>query len=138
MATKFIQQSLGKDENIVHEIPQHWVVWLRFWIMVLLAPVTLGISLIIAIIILIKNKTTERAITSRRVLQKTGFISRTTQEMKLSVTETIEIDQGIIGRILGFGTLKVTGRGNSVVIIANTPNPMHYKREMDDASDTAN
>ena len=56
---------------------------------------------------------TEFAVTSKRIIIKKGFIKRKTWELLLSKVETIQVDQGIIGRILRFGTITVSGTGGA-------------------------
>lgn len=54
---------------------------------------------------------TEIAVTDKRVIYKTGFISRATDEMPLSKIENIEISQSILGRMLDYGNVDVRGTG---------------------------
>lgn len=51
--------------------------------------------------------------------------------MKLRSIETIEINQGIIGRIFGFGAIKVTGRGISDFMFKGIDDPMSVKRQIE-------
>lgn len=131
----FIEQSLNKNETLIQTFRFHWSAWITFWLFLILAPFTLGISLIFALFSFITLKTTERGVTSRRVIQKRGFISRKTDEMKLSAVETVEIEQGILGRILGSGSIKVTGRGISNVVLKGLDDPMAVKRSIEEAED---
>jgi uncharacterized membrane protein YdbT with pleckstrin-like domain len=57
--------------------------------------------------------TTEFAITNRRVVAKTGFIRRHTLEMLLAKVESVSVNQNILGRLLNFGTVTVTGTGGT-------------------------
>jgi uncharacterized membrane protein YdbT with pleckstrin-like domain len=57
--------------------------------------------------------TTEYAVTNKRIIKKTGLISRKTKEIYLSHVESISIDQGILGRILNFGTIVIIGTGGT-------------------------
>ena len=75
--------------------------------------------------------------TNKRVVFKQGIISRHTEEMKLGSIETVEIDQGIWGRILGFGDIKVTGRGISDVVFRRMDDPMDVKRKIEGVSHPA-
>ncbi|HEY7841202.1 MAG TPA: PH domain-containing protein, partial [Gammaproteobacteria bacterium] len=68
---------------------------------------------------------------------KKGIISRKTEEMKLGSIETVEIDQGVIGRLLGFGTVRVTGRGISDVTFTGVDDPMDVKRRIESESHPA-
>ncbi|HCE17793.1 MAG TPA: PH domain-containing protein [Anaerolinea thermolimosa] len=57
--------------------------------------------------------TTEFAITNRRVIAKSGFIRRHTLEMLLAKIESVSVNQTILGRLLNFGTVTVTGTGGT-------------------------
>lgn len=58
-------------------------------------------------------RTTEFAITNRRIIAKTGFIRRHTLEIFLQKIESIEVNQNILGRLLNFGSVTVTGTGST-------------------------
>jgi hypothetical protein len=49
----------------------------------------------------------------------------------LSKVETIEIKQGIWGRILGYGNVQLTGTGNSNLIFKTIYSPMKVKRNIE-------
>lgn len=68
---------------------------------------SLGIQ---ALIILL---TTEFAVTNQRVLAKRGLIRRRTLEILLPQVESILVHQSILGRLLNFGTVTVTGTGGT-------------------------
>jgi uncharacterized membrane protein YdbT with pleckstrin-like domain len=57
--------------------------------------------------------TTEFAITNRRIIAKKGFIHRNTLEIMLSKVESVNVYQNILGRLLDFGTVTVTGTGGT-------------------------
>jgi uncharacterized membrane protein YdbT with pleckstrin-like domain len=82
----------------------------------------------------LKLKFTEQGVTNKRVILKRGIISRKTEEMKLTSIETVEIDQGVWGRLFGFGTVKVTGRGISDVVYQGVDDPMAVKRQIESVS----
>ncbi len=56
---------------------------------------------------------TEFAVTNRRVISKRGFIWRETEEMNMDKVETVDIDQSISGRLLGYGSIRVMGTGGT-------------------------
>ena len=68
------------------------------------------------------------------LLRETGIISRKSEEMKLASIETVEIDQGVLGRILGYGNIHVSGRGISDVILHSVNDPMAVKRAIESVS----
>src|SRR5204863_343379 len=49
----------------------------------------------------IRRATTELAITDRRVIYKSGLLSRHTLEMNRSKVESVDVDQSILGRVMG-------------------------------------
>lgn len=51
--------------------------------------------------------------------------------MKIASIETVEIVQGVFGRIFGYGSIKVTGRGISDLIYKNIDNPMDVKKAIE-------
>jgi len=56
---------------------------------------------------------TEFVITNRRVIAKAGFVRRNTLEMLLPKIESVAVDQDILGRLLNFGTVTITGTGGT-------------------------
>lgn len=131
----YIDQSLTKNEKVIERFSHHWSAWLGFWALVILGPLTIGITWIIAIFVFLGLKGVERAVTTKRIIQKKGVISRKTDEMKLASIETVEIVQGILARIFGSGNIKVTGRGVSDVLLKNVDDPMAVKKAIEEAED---
>jgi len=130
----YIEQSLSTGEKIEGLFRLHWVAWIWMVIWIILAVPTLGITLILAIYEFLRLKFLEQGVTNKRVILKKGIIGRQTEEMKLSSIETVEINQGIFGRILGFGAVKVTGRGISDVVFKRVNDPMAVKRQIEGIS----
>ena len=122
----YIEESLSSGEEVRAIFKFHWVAKLPMilW-MVLLVTIPL------AVWEWLKLRFTEMGVTNKRVIQKTGIVSRHSEEMKLSSIETVEIEQGILGRILGFGTVKVTGKGISDLVFTRINDPMDVKRRIE-------
>lgn len=127
----YIEQSLSTGETIEGLFKLHWVAWIPMVIWIILAVPTFGITLILAIYEFLRLKYLEQGVTNKRVILKKGIISRKTEEMKLASIETVEIDQGIFGRIFGFGTVRITGRGISDLVFKRIDDPMSVKRRIE-------
>jgi hypothetical protein len=135
----YLQESLSQGEDLHTVFELHWVVRLAIvaWAIVAivcLRYVGLPLAIIFACVALgewVKLRSIEQAVTNKRVILKTGIVARKTEEMKLSSIETVEIYQSIWGRMLGFGTVKVTGRGLSDVVFKNIDDPMRVKRTIE-------
>ena len=130
----YIEESLSAGEQIVGFFRLHWICrsWMVLWIV--LAIPTVGITLILALYEFLRLRSIEQGVTNKRVIYKKGIISRNSEEMKLNSIETVEIDQGIPGRILGFGDVTVTGRGLSNVVFRTVEDPMAVKRQIESVS----
>lgn len=127
----YIEQSLSRDETIEHRFPLHWTakIWLALWIV--LAIPSFGVTLLLAAYEWLRLRSIEMGVTNKRVIYKTGIISRKSEEMRLGSIETVEIDQSVLGRILGYGTVRVTGRGVSDLVFKNIDEPIEVKRKIE-------
>ena len=67
---------------------------------------------------------TEIAVTDRRVIYKSGVISRRTVEMNIDQIESVEVHQSIIGRMLGYGDIAVHGTGEGIENIRLVADPL--------------
>ncbi len=70
---------------------------------------------------------TEISVTTHRVIYKTGFIRRHTVEMNMDKVETVDVDQSILGRLLGFGTVRVRGTGQSIESLREIAHPIELR-----------
>lgn len=127
----YIQESLSNGESVEELFKLHWLTWATVWFLILISPFTLGLTLIWAIYKWLGLRTLEQGVTNKRVVYKKGIISRSTEEMKLSSVETVEIKQSVLGRLLGFGNVHVTGKGISDVVFPNIDNPLAVKKAID-------
>jgi uncharacterized membrane protein YdbT with pleckstrin-like domain len=133
--TSYVEGALLKDERVVHV--GHislWSLWGYISLGIVLLP-AFGIGLIPLAIAFIKYKTTELAITTRRVIAKFGFISRRTVELNISKVESIQVDQSVMGRILDYGTLVISGAGTPQAPIPGISNPIAFRRAFIEAQD---
>ena len=96
-----------------------------------------GIGLIFWLAAFIKYKTTELAITNKRVIAKFGFISRQTIELNINKVESIQVSQGILGRIFNYGSLVISGAGNPQAPIPGISNPLNFRRVFMETQDQA-
>jgi uncharacterized membrane protein YdbT with pleckstrin-like domain len=129
----YIEKTLSSEEVIQSIFKLHWMAWLRFVGWIVLAIPTVGITLLMAGYEYLRLKCTEQAVTNQRVVFKKGIISRHSDEMRLNSVETVEIRQTIWGRIFGYATIVVTGRGVSDVNLKLMAQPLNVKRAIEDA-----
>jgi uncharacterized membrane protein YdbT with pleckstrin-like domain len=96
-----------------------------------------GLGLIFLLIAFIRYKTTELAFTNKRVIAKSGFISRQTIEINIAKVESIQVHQNIMGRTFNYGTLVISGAGDPQAPIVGISNPMEFRRAFMQAQDQA-
>lgn len=70
----------------------------------------------------------EFGVTEQRVISKKGIISRNASEMNLSSIESVNVDQGIIERIINVGSLKISGRGTTTVDFNSIDDPIKVRK----------
>ena len=126
----YLQSTLSKDEKVELIISYHWWIWFSQVISLFFIVASSGISILLTIYLSLRIIYTEQGITSKKGIKKVGIISRNTEELLLSKVETVEIKQGVLGRILGFGTVKLTGTGSSFVLFDLISNPIEVKNRL--------
>lgn len=120
---KYVDSNLVKDEHVVYEAKLHWIVFisLRALFTLFVAP-------------LIDYLTSEFAITNKRIIIKVGFISRRTLELNLAKVESVNVDQSILGRILGYGTIIVVGTGGTKEPFSDICTPLEFRKQFQQLS----
>jgi uncharacterized membrane protein YdbT with pleckstrin-like domain len=93
------------------------------------------IGLIFAIPMFIRQATTEIAVTSHRLVKKTGLVALHTEELSLNNIEGVRVDQGIWGRILGFGHVRIEGTGIDAVQLPTIADPVAFRAAIETAKD---
>jgi len=94
-----------------------------------------GVALLVcgAVVILtgmVRRSATEMAVTNRRVVIKTGLMSRKTIEMLLNKVESIEVSETTFGRMLGYGTIVVIGTGGTSDPFHRVADPLEFRSQV--------
>jgi uncharacterized membrane protein YdbT with pleckstrin-like domain len=71
--------------------------------------------------------TTEIAVTSKRVIFKRGFIRRRTIEMNIDKVESVDVNQTILGRVLGYGDVTIHGTGAGLEPLHAIDSPLEFR-----------
>ena len=129
----YIDDSLIEGERVIHKARVSW--WSQFGLIVLgLVTLVVVIGLFFLLAAWINVRSTEIAITTRRVIAKFGFIRRSTVEINLDKVEALRVEQGMMGRFLNFGTIFISGAGTSVAPIRNVADPLVFRRKFMEAT----
>jgi uncharacterized membrane protein YdbT with pleckstrin-like domain len=133
----YIDGALIKDEKVVYTGKISLWSLAPLIILGVLLLAAWGIGLIFFLVAFIRYKTTELAITNKRVIAKFGFISRKTIELNINKVESIQVNQDILGRIFDYGSLIISGAGNPQAPISGISNPMNFRRAFMETQDQA-
>jgi uncharacterized membrane protein YdbT with pleckstrin-like domain len=91
--------------------------------MVLIAVACVGYAVL-------RKRSVEMAVTNRRAIIKGGILSRRSFEVLLSKVESIGVEEGLLGRMLGYGTVVVRGTGGSPEPFKNVAHPLEFRRQV--------
>jgi len=125
-----IEKNLIKDEKIEFKTNCHWIIFCNIWWVIgffFLFPFTIPIAIL-------KMLTSEFAITSKRVIMKTGILSINTFELNLTKIESINVTQSFLGKSLDYGTITFIGTGGSKEKFHKVSNPMEFRRKFQELS----
>jgi uncharacterized membrane protein YdbT with pleckstrin-like domain len=139
----YVESNLLPNEQITYRANLHWIIYVLPVIVFLIAIAValagggwiagMAIAIVGFVLLLppwIKASSSEFAITNKRVLIKVGLIRRHSLELLLQKVEGIGVDQGVLGRILGYGTITVSGVGGTKETFQMISNPLEFRRQV--------
>jgi uncharacterized membrane protein YdbT with pleckstrin-like domain len=142
----YVRDNLMQGERLVFQTKLHWVVYgppsvfaaasVAVGVAIgsqhgaIVAVSGLSIALLSAAIRWIRRQTWEFAVTNRRVLVKTGLVARRTRELQVDRIESLSIDQPVLGRLLGYGTVSVRGTGAGRRAFPSVARAMELRRHV--------
>lgn len=98
---------------------------------------TWGVALLISLAILLwpllARRTTELVITDRRLIAKFGVMSTHSIEIRFDKIESVRVTQGLIGRMLNYGDIVVTGTGSTFDPIRHIANAVQFRTALNHA-----
>lgn len=137
----YIESNLLPDEEVAYKARLHWIIFVKSFALLFLGLILIFIQPIIgAVVVLIGLAasiptivdyiSSEFGVTNKRVIIKVGFIRRRTLELLLRHVEAISVDQSVTGRMLGFGSLTLTGTGGVRELFHNVRAPLEFRRRI--------
>jgi uncharacterized membrane protein YdbT with pleckstrin-like domain len=146
----YIRSSLGANETVHYIAHFHWIryavaygaliisivlgIFLRLSsesFLVGIVPPVIGVIIFLSIMLPIW--TTEIGVTNQRIIYKTGLISRDTNELQLRSIEEVSMQQGVLGRILGYGRIEIHGTGEEEIVLPNLGDPLELRTALQEA-----
>jgi len=133
----YVDGNLMPGEVVIKRGTIHWVIYVPGAVLFLIAlTISSEFGPLIAIFgafgilrAIITQTSTELAVTNKRVIVKFGFIRRSTVELNHNRVEGLTVDQGILGRILNYGTVVVSGMGGLRAPVPAIAEPLEFRKE---------
>lgn len=149
----YVENNLLRDEEIVYRAKIHWAIFLPSIIWAIIAIIftatyssetdentmaVVGLLWVIAVFCLIheliEKLSSEYALTNKRLIMKSGIIARRTVELMLTKCEGVSVDQSIMGRLLGYGTLLAT-TGGATNKFRKIADPVIFRNRINEQTD---
>jgi uncharacterized membrane protein YdbT with pleckstrin-like domain len=122
----YVDKNLLPNEVVRYRATLHWSVFL-----------TLHALLTLFIGAWLRRRTSEFAVTNKRVVIKQGIIGRHTLELNLSKVESVGVEQSLWGRMFGSGKIVVQGTGGTREVFAGIANPVGFRHAVQEAIDAS-
>ena len=138
--SQYVDASLGPQERVTYRGAVSWAIFLVPVMMfgfgaawALEGGGQTGLVLVVAGVLTgaaayIRKATSEFAVTTDRVVVKSGLIARNTIEIQLSKVESVQVNQDLWGRLFNFGTITVAGTGGTHEPFTLIDDPMSFRR----------
>jgi uncharacterized membrane protein YdbT with pleckstrin-like domain len=98
-----------------------------------------GILAVCAVLLIvwpfIARRSTELVVTDRRFIAKYGLVSTHSIEIRFDKIETVRVSQSLLGKMLNYGDVVVTGTGSTFDPIRNVANAMKFRIALNQAMD---
>jgi uncharacterized membrane protein YdbT with pleckstrin-like domain len=151
----YVERHLLPDERVLYKTRLHWILYAKA---ALLTLVGIALAVVLAQLVAdppwlwylgaavavvgalwwlvrwIELRTSEFAVTSMRLIFKVGLVARYTTELLLTKVESISVTQTLLGRVLNYGDLVVTGTGGAREVFARVHDPVGFRNEVQRAS----
>lgn len=96
-------------------------------------PALLGLGVIGAA--WLRRRSSEFAVTDRRIVLKVGVLTTRSVEMLHSKIESVAVNQTLAGRMLGYGSIVVTGSGGTSEVFDGIQAPLEFRNAVSGAAD---
>lgn len=138
----YIENNLVDGERVLYRAKISWTIFflpvllsiILIWLASKIAPIAVIIVVIFGIFVigssLLTFLTTEFALTDRRIIAKKGIFRQRSLEIMLNKIESVSISQSLGQRILGFGTVTVTGSGGTEEYFKSISRPTELQKQV--------
>lgn len=151
----YIDRSLGDGETVIARAHFHWLYISAAWAWLLIPLMLLGyaysraqtqpdpymvgagilfiLGFLMFLRMMVRKWSTEIGVTSHRFVERYGLVGMRTNEIALPNIEGVRVNQSILGRIFGYGTVRIEGTGVDSVTTPTIADPVGFVRAIQTA-----
>ena len=148
----YVEADLLSGETITYRTRLHWKIYIlpimAAVILLLLGAallratettaVSFGIMAVASIVLAaayLTRRSSEFAVTNKRVIVKVGLFHTRSLELFLGKIEGIAVNQGLPGRLFNYGDIVITGSGGTKETFSGIQGPLSFRRAVQQATD---
>jgi uncharacterized membrane protein YdbT with pleckstrin-like domain len=141
-----IEANLMNGESIIYKTQRHWSMLLvpgivaLFFIpgaLFMLFSKMFGPSFVMLLVgcswfllRFLDRKSSEFAVTNRRVIIHVGVVRTRSVELQLEKVEALGVDQGLLGKLMGYGSVVVGGTGGTKEVFKFIEKPFEFRQKV--------
>ncbi len=130
----YIDKSLGDGERLVARASFHWWYSVKAWLALIFLGIII-IGIVIFVRMMLRKWTTEIGITTHRFVEKTGWLTLNTAEIALPNIEGVKVTQGVWGKLLDYGQIRIEGTGIDAIELPDIADPIGFRRAIESAKE---
>ncbi|HVA57357.1 MAG: PH domain-containing protein [Gemmatimonadaceae bacterium] len=147
----YVDENLLAGERVSFRTTLHWNIYVVpvLLSLVVFAPLTwlafesqrpvVAAAPVAAIVIallsaFLRRRSSEFAVTNKRVIMKLGVFQTRSVELLLPKVEGVGVNQGLMGKMLGYGEIVVTGSGGTREQFSDIDKPLEFRRALQTAT----
>lgn len=150
----FVKRTSATGEKVLYRTTYHWLYWLGASAL-LIAPALAAIVVLLAfefgllllalailampfgLVAFVRALATEIAVTSERLVKKSGLVSVRSEDMNLDKIEEVDLEETLWGALFDYGTVAVHGSGTGAITVKMVQSPERLRREIESARELA-
>ncbi len=148
----YVDKNLLNGETVLFRTRLHWSLYVPSVLVTMLVMVPIAVLLVINLLAVfaaipialggllilaahVRRQSSEFAVTNKRVVIKLGVFTTRSLELLLPKVEGIAVNQGMGGKLWGYGDIVVTGSGGTKESFSGIQDPLGLRRAIQEATD---
>lgn len=141
----YIDKNLIADEHIVYRTKKSWIIFFLpgLWLLAALICAVNSNQLVVKLSFLpfaaaiftglnqwLIYRTSDYAVTNKRIMMKEGFFVRRSNETRLSSISNVSTSQSLLGQFFNYGAVFINVFGGDIDSFTDIDSPSEFKRQV--------